>query len=294
MPGTSTPIHRRVFVRDGSLYLLAAAATPRLLGAEPVKRQVRVGLLTDLHHADKPVNGTRHYRDTLAKLGEAAQKFAEERPDFVVELGDFIDAADAVETELAYLRQVNDVFSRVSPMRHYVLGNHCVDLLNKDEFLSGVGQKESFYSFDAGGAHFVVLDSCFTGEGKPYGRKNSHWTDANIPGDQRDWLAADLKNTNNPVVVFAHQRLDEARQHAVKNAAEVRKILENSGKVLAVFQGHSHKNDHQEISGIHYCTLVAMVEGAGPDNNGYSLLDVLADGTLRLSGFRTQANYHWK
>jgi alkaline phosphatase len=69
--------------------------------------------------------------------------------------------------------------------------------------------------------------------------------------------------------------------------------LEPSGNVLAVFQGHSHKNDHQEISGIHFCTLVAMVEGGGQESNGYSTMDVLADGAIRVTGFRKQANYNW-
>jgi alkaline phosphatase len=156
-----------------------------------------------------------------------------------------------------------------------------------------VGRKESFYSFDAGGIHFVVLDACFRSDGKPYGRKSSAWNDANVPADELDWLAADLKAAGKPTIVFVHQRLDEGGAHAVKNAAAVRERLEKSGKVLAVFQGHSHKNDHQEIAGIHYTTLLAMVEGPGPDNSGYSTLDVLADGTIRLSGFRKQANYRW-
>ena len=195
---------------------------------------------------------------------------------------------------MAYLQQVSEVCATIPGPKHYVLGNHCVDMLTKDEFLGGVGGKESFYSFDVGGFHFVILDSCFRSDGKPYGRKNSTWTDANIPAHELDWLQADLKATDKKVIVFAHQRLDEGGQHAVKNAANVRKSLESSGKVLAAFQGHSHKNDHQEISGIHYCTLVAMVEGAGPDNNGYSTMDVLADGTIRVTGFRKQATYNWK
>ena len=266
----------------------------KLTAAEDQARKVRVGLVTDLHHADKPTKGTRHYRDTLTKLAEAAKQFTADKPDFVVELGDFIDAADSVETEQSYLQQVRTVFSTIPVPKHYVLGNHCVDTLTKEEFLGSVGKKDSFYSFDAGGFHFVVLDSCFRSDGKPYGRKNSTWTDANIPAFERDWLQADLRTTDRKVIVFAHQRLDEAGQHAVKNAATVRKALESSGKVLAVFQGHSHKNDHQEIGGIHYATLVAMVEGAGPDNNDYSMMDVLDDGTIRLTGFRKQANYNWR
>ncbi len=284
---------RRAFVRNGSLFLLGAAAT-NLRAAEDQTRQVRIGLVTDLHHADKPTRGSRHYRDTLPKLAEAAQQFTTDKPDFVVELGDFIDAADSVEAEQSYLQQVSKVFNTIPALKHYVLGNHCVDTLTKEEFLGGVGKMESFYSFDVGGFHFVVLDSCFRSDGKPYGRKNSTWTDANIPAHELDWLQADLKATDKKVIVFAHQRLDDAGQHAVKNAAAVRKALEASGKVMAVFQGHSHKNDHQEITGIHYTTLVAMVEGAGPENNGYSLMDLREDGTIRVTGFRKQANYKWK
>ncbi|MFN9977156.1 MAG: alkaline phosphatase, partial [Phycisphaerae bacterium] len=67
-----------------------------------------------------------------------------------------------------------------------------------------------------------------------------------------------------------------------------------SGKVLAVFQGHSHQNDLEEIGGIHYCTLVAMVEGSGVENNGYSLMEIEPTGTIRLTGFRTQKSYDWR
>ena len=286
-------ISRRAFVRNGSLFLLGAAAAVDLLAAEQARPKLRVGLVTDLHHADKPTRGTRHYRDTLSKLAEAAKQFTIDKPDFVVELGDFIDAADSVEIEQSYLRQVNEVFDTIPAPKHYVLGNHCVDTLTKEEFLAGVGKKEAFYSFDVGNFHFVVLDSCFRSDGQPYGRKNSTWTDANVPAFELDWLQADLKATDKKTIVFAHQRLDDAGQHAVKNAAKVRKALEASGKVRVVFQGHSHKNDHQEIGGIHYTTLVAMVEGPGPDSSGYSLMDVFDDGTIRVTGFRKQAKYYW-
>jgi 3',5'-cyclic AMP phosphodiesterase CpdA len=163
---------------------------------------------------------------------------------------------------------VNREFSALSKDRHYVLGNHCVDTLTKEEFLGGVGQKKAYYSFDRGGFHFVMLDACFRHDGKPYGRKNSKWSDANAPVEELDWLKADLKATGKKAVVFAHQRLDVANDHGVKNAAEVRKALEGSGRVLAVFQGHSHKNDYKELGGVHYCTLVAMIEGSGPGTTG--------------------------
>lgn len=267
----------------GDRALVAAEATPLL----------KIGLVTDLHHADKPPAGSRHYRETIGKFAEASEKIVAAQTDFVVELGDLIDAADSVETELSYLKTINREFALVNDDRHYVLGNHCVDTLKKEEFLGAVGQSKSYYSFDRSEFHFVVLDSCFRSDGEPYERKNFKWTDTNVPAAELEWLKADLAETDKSVIVFAHQRLDVSNHHGVKNGAAVREILEESGKVLAVFQGHSHQNDLKQIGGIHYCTLVAMIEGSGVENSGYALLNVSADGTLRVHGFRKQNNYSW-
>jgi alkaline phosphatase len=139
-----------------------------------------------------------------------------------------------------------------------------------------------------------VLDASSRSDGKPYERENFQWNDANIPAAQVDWLREDLKMAKGAAIVFAHQRLDVKHDHGVKNGADVRQVLEESGKVRAVFQGHSHQNDLKEINGIHYCTLVAMVEGSGEEHNGFSLLDLFADGSIRITGFRKQAKYDWR
>lgn len=294
-PNRVKTLGRRAVLRNGTLVLgaasVSAAALPTSeLIADDESAALRVGLITDLHYADKEPAGTRHYRETLDKLAEAAGEFEKQQPEFVVELGDLIDAADSVATEQRYLKTINREYSAIAKDRHYVLGNHCVDTLNKNEFLGSVGQAESYYSFDRGGFHFVVLDACFRSDGEPYGRKNFKWTDANLPPAELEWLEADLKATDKKTIVFAHQRLDVSNNHGVNNHAAARRIFEASGNVLAVFQGHSHKNDLKDIGGIHYCTLVAMVEGSGEDNSGYSLMKVSADGTIRLKGFRRQVD----
>lgn len=286
-------MERRVFLKNGVLMLSAGVAHSSTAWGVDQQPSVRFGVVTDLHYADKPPAGSRHYRETPEKLAEAADRFGQSQLDFVVELGDLIDAAGSVETELGYLKRINREFGAISRKRHYVLGNHCVDMLTKEEFLGGVEQNQSYYSFDSGGIHFVVLDSCFRSDGKPYGRKNFQWTDPNVPAAELEWLAADLKGSTKPVVLFAHQRLDVTNHHGVKNASAVRRVLEDSGKVLAVFQGHSHRNDHKQIGGIHYCTMVAMVEGSGEDSNGYSVVEIGSGGMIEVSGFRQQADYDW-
>jgi len=291
--------NRRTLLHRGSCYLLAAgaglASAKRLIAAEGNSEPaVRFGMVTDMHYADKATRGSRHYRKTLEKLQAAAAAFKKADPAFVVELGDFIDRAPEVEVELGYLKRIQKDFDKLPGDQHYVLGNHCVDTLTKEEFLGVVGQEKSYYSFDQAGIHFVILDACFLKDGTPYGRNNSRWNDANFPQAELDWLAKDLKQTKNKTIIFAHQRLDIEGNYAVNNAAAARKILEEAGNVLAVFQGHSHKNDHQLINGIHYCVHRAMVEGGEEKDNGFSTLDVFADGTIKLTGFYEQKDYDWQ
>ena len=102
---------RRRFLGNGALWLAGTSIGLGQQSATPGTPLVRIGLVTDLHYADKEAKGTRHYRETLAKLEEAGEFFASRQPDFVVELGDLIDAADSVETEMGYLRRIQAAFS---------------------------------------------------------------------------------------------------------------------------------------------------------------------------------------
>ncbi|MCA9417497.1 MAG: metallophosphoesterase, partial [Candidatus Omnitrophica bacterium] len=174
--------------------------------------------------------------------------------------------------------------------RHYVLGNHCVWTLTKEQFRDNSGARATHYSFDKNGVHIIILDACYRADGVPYGNRNYEWTDTEIPPAEQEWLEEDLSKTNLPTIAFTHQRVDVSNSFGIKSGSEVRKILEDSGKVLAVFQGHNHINEHKEIGDIHYVTLAALIEGSGEQNNAYSILDVYPD-RLEVSGFRNQVDY---
>lgn len=260
---------------------------------DPAAPLLRIGLVTDLHYADKPPAGSRHYRDSRAKLAATGKQFAEAKTDLVIELGDFIDTAASLEAEKDALRCIHAEFAAISGQHHCVLGNHCVSALTKPDFLEIVGQPKSFYSFDFAKHHIIVLDACFRSDGVAYGGVKFDWGDANLPAGEIEWLRGDLKQTTHPTIVFLHQRLDVAPPYGVKNAAEIRGLFEESKHVPAVFQGHDHHGDLRVINGIRYCTLRAMVEGPGQDNNAFAILDVLPGGALRLTGFGKQPSYRW-
>lgn len=289
-------VNRRAFLDKGGLLLSAVAmsgidqfeALAKESSGEPV---LRIGVVTDIHYADKDPQINRFYRESRNKLRESIDRFNQLRSDFIVELGDIIDAADSVETEIGYLETIEAECARFRGDRHYVLGNHCVWALSKKQFFAHCGGREGFYSFDRGPFHFVILDACYRADGESYGGKNYDWKDTDIPVIEREWLRNDLQRTDKPAVIFVHQRLDVANDYAVKTAPLIREVLERSGKVLAVFQGHSHKNDYREIQGIHYCTLRAMVEGGGEHNSGYGMLWLYEDGSIQVHGFREQRQY---
>ncbi len=299
---------RRAFLKGGALVLggLALGGVPRRLWAaiqeeESVKPALRLGVITDLHYADRDRAGTRYYRETLAKLPEAIDKFNSLSLDTAVALGDLIDEAPNVAGEIGHLKKIDAIYAQFKGDRYYVLGNHCVWTLTKEEFIDNCGMEKAHYSFDKGGFHFATLDACFKRDGTPYGRKNANFSDTYIPAEELEWLKGDLAATKLPTIVLAHQRLDFGPTDGnnnwnmtVKNAPDVRKVLEDSGRVLAVFQGHSHQNDHREVGGIHYCVFRAMVEGSGQEQNGYAVADLFADGSIKIDGFRQQRPYEWK
>ena len=67
-----------------------------------------------------------------------------------------LDAAE-IDVEKGYLARINREFAALCKDRFYVLGNHCVDTLTKEEFLGGVEQEKSYTSFDRGGWPEIVL-----------------------------------------------------------------------------------------------------------------------------------------
>jgi predicted MPP superfamily phosphohydrolase len=253
---------------------------------------VKFGIVSDCHYADTDTAGTRYYRHSLNKLIECIEVMNEQEADFLVELGDFKDQDSPPDEQktLSYLQAVESVFCKFEGPKYHVLGNHDLDSLSKAQFLinienTGIDSGRSFYSFDFNGVHFIVLDANYKSDEADYDHGNFDWTDANIPPAELHWLRRDLATSRGAVIILIHQLLDGTGPHYVKNPAEVRRSLEQSGRVLAVFQGHRHDGGYSLIEGIHYYTLKAMVEGPGPENNSFAIVEVRPDMSIAVTGY---------
>jgi len=259
--------------------------------------QIRFGMVTDCHYADRVPRGTRYYRHSFQKMTECVEALNEQTALFLVELGDLKDR-DKPGNEhrvLSYLHIIEDVLQQFNGATYHVLGNHDMDCISKSQFLAavtntGIPPRRTYYSFDAKDIHFVVLDANFLSDGTPYDHGNFNWKDTNIPAHELAWLGRDLAKTPLPAVVFIHQPLDGSGRYYVNNADAVRGVLAASGKVLAVFQGHYHQGAHTCLNGIHYYTLRAMVEGPGTENNSFAVVDIYDDCSITVTGFRKAAS----
>ncbi|GMV95523.1 MAG: hypothetical protein AMXMBFR82_53010 [Candidatus Hydrogenedentota bacterium] len=289
--GSSWTITRRDFLRaTGAAFAALPLLSEAALGES---RPARFGMVTDCHYADREPGGSRHYRESLPKLDECVQHMNGQDLDFLIELGDMKDQ-DAKPDEaktIEYLKEIEGAFAGFGGPRYHVLGNHDMDSISKAQFMAqventGIAPNDTYYSFDASGIHYIVLDANYTSAGADYDHGNFDWTDANVLGGQIEWLESDLVDTELPVLVFCHQRLDGAGDLFVNNAEPVRAALEASGKVLGVFHGHHHAGDYSLINGIHYYTLKAVVEGSGPENSAYATVEIDGEGNMMVTGYR--------
>jgi hypothetical protein len=278
---------RRDVLRVSSSLLAGGALWPRPADAAP---PLRFGLVTDIHYADIEPAGIKAYRESTAKLAECVRFMNEQKVDFLAELGDFKDQGKPPDeaATLGYLKTIERVFVGFSGPRHHVLGNHDVDSISKQQFLAAVGLPTgpTYFSFEERGVRFLVLDANFRSDGADYDHGNYAWEDANIPSAELTWIEGALAGAAGPVIVFVHQQLDGEGAYCVKNAAAVRAVLERSKKVLAVFQGHRHEGGYSLINGIHYYTLKAVVDGAGPDNTSYAIVEADPAFNLAVTGYR--------
>lgn len=243
-------MNRRLFFKRSCAGALLLSC-PGLLARENEKR-LRFGLVTDIHFAHRNVHGTRYYEQSITKLSEAIDVFNRRKLDFMIELGDLKDMGDIPERgqTLSFLDEIEAKFQTFDGPVYHVLGNHDMDSISKSEFLAhtsnyGSAKGKPYYSFVRNQIKFIVLDGNCNEDGSDYDSGDFDWTKAFVPAGQKEWLWQELKKDDLPVVIFIHELLDTFsgidKELCIGNAEEIVSILEQSGKVVAVIQGHHHE-----------------------------------------------------
>ena len=211
-----------------------AFALPRALAATVRKldKSVRIGVIADLHH------DVMH--DGLARMEAFVKEMATDRPDALLQLGDFAYPN-------AQNRDVIDLFNQAHDQTLHVIGNHDTDSGHTiDQCLNFWGMPSRYYSRNVEGIQFLVLDGNDSGSPTHQGGYASF-----VGEEQTTWLKEQLAIASDPVIVVSHQPL--AGAWAVDNAEQIQAILGAAAdKVLLAINGHSHIDSLLRIKNVTY------------------------------------------
>ena len=211
---------RRDFFRSTGV-VATSILLPRQVMAtlSKIKKPIKLGMIADLHQ------DVMH--DGPARLNAFLDAMKEEKPDALVQLGDF-----------AYPTKKNEVvtktFENAHPKTLHVLGNHEIDGGHSFDQVTKIwGMKGRYYTENVNGLDLVVLDC----NEKPKNHKGGY--PAYIGQEQLEWLTKQLKSLKGPILVISHQPL--AGPGSIDNAEEVQALLDGvADKVLLAVNGHTH------------------------------------------------------
>ena len=208
--------------------------------------QLKFGVCADTHQDLFP--------GVCERLAAFIEEMNREKPDFIIQLGDFCQPNKRNESFM-------DIWRSFNGPSYHVLGNHDTDGgYTRDDVASFWGMPGPYYSFDFKGWHFIILygsDEMLPGiRGDGYPRY--------IGKEQRLWLADDLEKTKLPVILFCHQGADLDTDAGLIEGTYIRRILEKANekagwnKTRLFLSGHHHRDYHNIFNGIHYVQINSM------------------------------------
>ncbi len=232
--------------------------------------------LTDMHVTPKRW-GDKGFRRCLESLRDLKPK-----PAFLLMGGDL--AFDGLYTPKAdfeeQIRLYREITNGFGIPHYHCMGNHDVlgwsnrrkvasddPDLGKKLIMERLEWEKSYYSFDFGGWHFVVLDSIH-----PINADNGPTYEPRIGDEQLEWLAYDLgAAAGKPTVAMTHiaafcnlgQLHGDPNRKAMDghmvlwDTHRLRAILERHG-VKALLQGHSHVIEEYRFNDVWYLTSAAV------------------------------------
>jgi len=221
---------------------------------------MKIGIFTDPHCSSEEIAcSTRRPSLSFGKIRTAMTRFKEENVSLVLCLGDMMNAR---EPEL--LSRLSEMIRSFGIPFFCLMGNHDYYDFSREEFSRLTGNAYPPFTLTAGGRTLIFPDANYLDDGRLYNHENLDWTNSFLPEDQLEKLRSVLADPSvTEAYVFLHQNIDPdvEKHHIIRNAAEIRDIITQSGKVKEVYGGHYHPGHENVIGGIPCHTLPAMCEG---------------------------------
>ncbi len=236
---------------------------------------MKIGVFSDPHFCNATQFDTRRPSLSYGKLQTAMTEFKKQNVDIVFCLGDLTDHEAGEERESVYnnFKKITELIYSFGIPFYLVPGNHDYLMLSASELQSDFNLRTPPYVIECEKYSFILLDANYRSNMVRFDTAGVQWDDSNLPREQVDFLKNALDVSKKECIVLVHENLDPCvdKNHIIKNATEVRRVISHSKKVKLVIQGHYHWGAKSVIDGVTYLTLPAMCEG---ENNPYFVFDL--------------------
>lgn len=225
------------------------------------QKELRIGLIADLHYGhDRP---TRQGTRALALLQDCIQDMNQEfRADLIFDLGDRIQDFSQV-VDYKKMEEVKGAYEALAAPVYFLLGNHDLRYLTKQDNRTILGQTVGYRSFEYEGYRFFLLDGqdpTIEGIGGAISRV------------QLGQFRIDLEKSSLPGIVLVHQPLNDQGIEGnplfqdiedlayISNRQGVLEIILASKGIIGVINGHVHWAREEHIQGISFISVPSFIE----------------------------------
>jgi 3',5'-cyclic-AMP phosphodiesterase len=246
---------------------------------------MKIAIISDIHFAGAPA-GEFDVRPVVDAFVDWANRID---ADLLLDLGDRIDDIDRAadfENTAALAR----IFERFKGRRVHLLGNHDVVNLTGEDHRQLFGQLPGHQAIDLGECRLLAWEPSVLLDRKlgfpPAGR-------------ELDWLTQGLDSDDRPAIIVSHIPVSGAAMignyyfennpdfATYPDHAEIRRLVEQTGRAALWLSGHVHWNSSANFAGIRHLTVQSASETytTMPDPAcTYALLEI-EQATVRLEVF---------
>lgn len=287
------------------LYFIPSVLSMSNLFAQQQSAPIRFGIVADVQYGDCDTRGQRYYKNSLNKLADCITDFNNQKVQFAVGLGDFIDRSQAdLKPITTKLQELNGKFYNTT-------GNHDYKEITDNKVLfDKLGMPDEYYSFNKGNWRFIMLNTNEvasysniegTWKEKEYqkmlerintsNRDNAQDWNGGVSSKQLKWLDDQLtkaQKAGEKVLIFSHNPLYPAFDHAALNDQEILDVIGKYACVKCLISGHYHVGTFAYYKDIPCITTEGMIETE--NENAYGIIE-LTDNELILTGYgRTKSH----
>ncbi len=270
------------------------------------QQDIKIGVITDTHVHPNRIDKTNKVDDAPRYLNEKyikvldkfVSQMTEFQPEFIVHLGDVIEGTNDEDfVGIQGLELVEKEIKKTDVPLYWVIGNHDLRSVTREQFKETLNLDSINQSFDVGDYRFIILDANYNADNLPRSPEGNSYIRGNMPPQEIEWFKKQLE-TNKRVFVFMHHGVfqsntpgdlkddsDEFKmKQSIKNADELQDIFEEY-RVDGLFNGHMEARRHEKVNRTDIYSLTGTKKSELYPQSYYEL--TVTDGQPNLTMFYT-------